>query len=284
MHRAGIALIQSDRLHAFLVQMSGFVATLIADFRSKIPLVAWVVLTLTVGISGPFGSYVALDLPARLLFWGVISAMGIGVGAAIRAFVHAVIGLSDLQRGAFLVALLSSVIMTLPLHALADRMFDPDKATAPDLPDIALFIFATSLGIGAFRHARESRPDDVASPLVPILPDLPASETETVPPPRVVQRLDPELHGRLVALTVRDHYVDVFTVRGKGSLLMRFADAMAETGEEEGVQIHRSHWVALWAIKGVEREGGRIWVRMCPELRLPVSRTHRVKLEERGLL
>lgn len=264
--------------------MAAFLATLIADLRSRVPLVAWAVVTLTIGISGPFGSYVALDLPARLLFWGVIAAMGISVGAAIRAFVHTVIGLSDLQRGAFLVAMMSTLIMTLPLHALADRMFDPDKATAPNLPDLALFIFATSLGIGAFRHAREMRPEEEASTLVPLAPETPDDDSQAAQLPRVVQRLDPELHGRLIAMSVRDHYVDVYTSQGKGSLLMRFADAMDETGEVEGVQIHRSHWVSWGAIKGVEREAGRIWVRLCPELRLPVSRTHRDKLEERGLL
>lgn len=64
---------------------------------------------------------------------------------------------------------------------------------------------------------------------------------------------------------------------------MRFADAILEAEGEAGAQIHRSHWVAWWAVKGVERDGGRLFLRMCPELRLPVSKTHVGKLEEGGL-
>ena len=266
--------------------MAVFSAALIADFRSKVPLVVWVLVTVPVAISGPFGSYVALDLPARLLFWGVIVAMGIGVGAIIRAFAHVVMGPGHLQRRALLVALLSTLSMSWPLHALADRMFDPGKANAPDLPDLALFIFATSLGIGAFRYTRVvPRTGEAVLPEPqPPVPDPPAADDPPEPLPRVVQRLEPCLQDRLLALSVRDHYVDVYTAQGKSSLLMRFADAMAETGDAEGVQIHRSHWVAWDAIRTVEREAGRVWVRLRPDLRLPVSRTHRVKLEERGLL
>ena len=102
--------------------------------------------------------------------------------------------------------------------------------------------------------------------------------------PRIVRRLDAALQGRLVAMTVRDHYVDVYTVKGRGSVLLRFADAMAEAEGEAGGQIHRSHWVAWWAVTGVDKAEGKVWVTLAQDMRLPVSKSHRAKLEERGLL
>ncbi len=259
--------------------MALILATWMDDFRSPFPFVIWAAVSLVVGLSGPFGSYVALDLPERLMFWAGIIGLGVLAGSLLRAIVTVAFGLRDFQRGAFLVAVLSSVLMTGPLYALADRMFDHGKAEAPSVADISLFIFAISLSVGAVRAAREG---DAALHLTPI-PD-PGTEEEAMALPRIVQRLDSALQGRLVAMTVRDHYVDVFTTAGRGSVLIRFADAMQEAEGEEGVQIHRSHWVALWTVRGIERESGKIFVRLCPELRLPVSRSHRPKLEERGLL
>lgn len=262
--------------------MALILATWMEDFRSPVPFVMWAAVSLVVGLSGPFGSYVALDLPQRLMFWGAVIGIGVLVGALLRAIVTIAFGLRDFQRGAFVVAVLSAVMMTGPLYALADRMFDHGKAAAPSLADISLFIFAISLSVGAVRAARDG---DTALHLTTPEPEPePEPQVEVVPPPRIVQRLDSALQGRLVAMTVRDHYVDVVTTAGRGSVLIRFADAMQEAEGEEGVQIHRSHWIALWSVAGIERETGKIFVRLCPDLRLPVSRSHRAKLEERGLL
>ena len=101
--------------------------------------------------------------------------------------------------------------------------------------------------------------------------------------PRVVARLEPHLHGALLSLTGRDHYVDVRTAAGTGAILMRFSDAMAEVAPVEGAQIHRSHWVAWAAIEGIARDGGKPVVVTGTE-RLPVSRRYRQALVDRGLL
>ncbi|MEM6374550.1 MAG: hypothetical protein AAF727_17510, partial [Pseudomonadota bacterium] len=48
--------------------------------------------------------------------------------------------------------------------------------------------------------------------------------------PRLLNRLPAEQRGALIRISVRDHYVDIVTVQGVTSLLMRFSDAMAELG------------------------------------------------------
>lgn len=74
------------------------------------------------------------------------------------------------------------------------------------------------------------------------------------------------------------------TSAGPSSLLMRFSDAIEETLGVPGAQVHRSHWVAWDAVTGVEREPGKLFLILTDGSRIPVSRAHRDKLEERGLI
>ena len=55
---------------------------------------------------------------------------------------------------------------------------------------------------------------------------------------------------------------------------MRLSDAIAETRGIDGLQIHRSHWVARNAIVGLTRENGRPVVALVTGVTLPVSRTY----------
>lgn len=72
---------------------------------------------------------------------------------------------------------------------------------------------------------------------------------------------------------MQDHYVDVHTDKGNTLVLMRLADAIAEMEGVSGMQIHRSHWVALDAVAGSLRKDGRLFLRMTDEKLLPVSRS-----------
>jgi len=98
---------------------------------------------------------------------------------------------------------------------------------------------------------------------------------------RLMLRIDPALRGPLISISVRDHYVDVRTRSGQASLLMRLSDAISETEGVDGAQVHRSHWIAWDAVEGVEREGGNLVLRMAQGARIPVSRLHRAKVEQR---
>lgn len=71
---------------------------------------------------------------------------------------------------------------------------------------------------------------------------------------------------------VDDHYVEVLTERGKTLVLLRLSDAIRETVGVPGVQIHRSHWVALAAVSRVVRSDGKVFAELPNGLRLPVSR------------
>ena len=248
-----------------------------ADLSRAVPYVAWACTSMVLAVAGPFGSYAVLSFPERLAFWGGAMALGLLVGMSARAFVRGTLGMTDMRAVTVLVALICAALLYWPLWELAQVLYPDKTGFSASLGDTALLVFSVSLTIGAFRGVVDL---SAAQSLHP----LPEAEARAAPLPRVVLRLEPEMQGRLIAMTVRDHYVDIYTDKGRASLLMRFADAMEETGPEPGDQIHRSHWVAWWAVKGVERSPGKLWVRMCPELRLPVSRTYRERVVLRGLL
>lgn len=75
----------------------------------------------------------------------------------------------------------------------------------------------------------------------------------------------------------------MLTDRGKTLLLLRLSDAINETAGEAGVQIHRSHWVALAAVSKVVRAQGKLFVELPDGRRLPVSRSFLAAAREAGI-
>lgn len=264
------------------------------DLRSPVPYVVWFLLTVLFGLSGPFGSYEVLPLLPRVAFWAVGTALSIWAALAIRALVYGGLGLKKFRDGAVLTAVLVCLVLTGPLLVVVDRFLSNSLRHMPTLAEVAIFVFATTLGIGAFRHslAREFRlspPEEKGDDLfAQILADdggvaVPGLSPEP-PRPRLLDRLPEDLRDDLVSLQVRDHYVDVETTRGRTSLLMRFSDAIAEADGAEGDQVHRSHWVAWAHVERVEKTGGKLFVVLNCGRRVPVSRNYRDRLADRGLI
>ena len=109
-------------------------------------------------------------------------------------------------------------------------------------------------------------------------------ETENSLPPAILDRLPFALRAPLIALSVEDHYVRVHTTRGNEMILMRLSDAMREVGTTNGLQVHRSHWVATDAIKSVQRKGDGAVLTLSNEIEIPVSRSNMPAIKAAGLL
>ncbi len=73
------------------------------------------------------------------------------------------------------------------------------------------------------------------------------------------------------------------TGRGSELVLLRLADAIAEAGEGAGVQLHRSHWVAVAAISKVTHDNCKPSVETTGITRLPVNLTYLSVLKKAGL-
>ena len=60
--------------------------------------------------------------------------------------------------------------------------------------------------------------------------------------------------GQLISVSAQDHYVSITTSGGADLIRMTLSDAIALIEPGVGVQIHRSHWVALSAIQNVNEQ------------------------------
>ena len=261
----------------------------------------WGFATLIAAILGPMGSYENCTFDHRLWLWGMWIGLFAVIGTGVRSFVHNVLRLRDFHRGGLLTAVLVACGVGFPVNAMNLLAVLPDVGGPylnADLPEIAAMVFVFSLAIVAHHHFWPVPAGAVvqAGPIrakpVPPTPVLAVPEAlvepqvvaEVVTLPRIVARLEDGLRGPLVALSVRDHYVDVQTTLGRGTVLMRLGDAVEEVGPVPGAQVHRSHWVAWDQVIGVEREQGRLFLRMAAGPNIPVSRNNRDRLVERGLI
>lgn len=99
--------------------------------------------------------------------------------------------------------------------------------------------------------------------------------------PRLLTRLSAShADAQLYAIGSEGHYVRVFTDRGDELVLMRMKEAMAEVGDVEGMQVHRSWWVARDAVRESRNAQGRLELNIMNQLWVPVSRTFRSAWQE----
>lgn len=102
-------------------------------------------------------------------------------------------------------------------------------------------------------------------------------------PSRFLERLPVRLRGAEIwAVEAEDHYLRVHTSAGQDLILLRMADAVAELEGQEGMQVHRSWWVARAAIADARRGDGRATLTLKDGAEAPVSRTYAAELRRRG--
>jgi len=75
----------------------------------------------------------------------------------------------------------------------------------------------------------------------------------------------------IVAVSSDLHYLNVWTVAGRTTVLGNLRDVIADLGEL-GMQVHRSHWVAHTHVRRIVGNAGNAACILSNELRIPVSR------------
>ncbi|WP_377295614.1 LytTR family DNA-binding domain-containing protein [Rhizobium sp. SGZ-381] len=239
-------------------------------------------------LSGPFGTYEALSPVGRLLYWAAMVLLTFGLANFAGTLTGITLSRRGIRRRSALVpiGLAAGLAAGLGVTLIEGVVFGlrPDPLrTLTTMFGYALVIGMTITVISfVFRRADATRQEKEREMTV-AQPDRPAAPA-AAPTPALVRRLPLDKRGRIVSLTVRDHYVEVTTLKGKALLLMRLSDAIEEAGAVNGVQLHRSHWVAVDAIRAIHRVNGRLEVETLTDERLPVSRTHAARLRDAGLL
>jgi DNA-binding LytR/AlgR family response regulator len=93
-------------------------------------------------------------------------------------------------------------------------------------------------------------------------------------PETIRAKLPPRLaRARLIAIEAEDHYLRVHTEAGSDLILMRFGDAISALSSHDGMQVHRSWWVARRSVESVLWKKGRGTLTLEGGISTPVSAT-----------
>lgn len=215
------------------------------------------------GLTGPFGTFAGLGLPARLAYWAVTVFVTYLAAAAIVGRLAVLVPFAGLPTplAYAIYGAVAGVPVAILVWGINFAVFGRDGAI--DLPVLVAYTMVIAAVVSA-----------VVTIFFLRFEQAPAAPGPQPARPRILDRLPPQLRGELSHLSVQDHYVEVRTDRGGRLVLMRLADAIAETGGAEGLQVHRSHWVALNQVAATHRRGGRLVLTMRDGTEVPVSRTY----------
>ena len=89
-----------------------------------------------------------------------------------------------------------------------------------------------------------------------------------------VARLPRAIGQNIVAISSDMHYLHVYTTLGRCMVLGALRDA-AEALRDDGILVHRSHWVAHDHVKRLGRKDANWYCEMSNGIRIPVSRRNR---------
>lgn len=226
------------------------------------------IVSLIVGLTGPFGTYVGLALAERVVYWTFV---------VVGTFFVASFSLSLADR--WLSRRIASQIAVGAIGALA--------AAIP----ISMLVFVAGTVFGMAPRAMDvanhyAQAAAITFGLTLLFSMLERNKTKpsALATPSILDRLPETKRGALVRIGVHDHYVDVITDQGRHLVLMRLKDAIGETAPEDGLRVHRSHWVAKRGIEGSQRKHGRLFLRMTDGTTVPISRTYLKAARQAGLL
>ncbi|MFG5382964.1 LytTR family DNA-binding domain-containing protein [Yoonia sp. R2-816] len=239
--------------------------------RKSLVVLIMVVLAVVVG---PFGTYEALSLSQRAVYWSV-ALLGVGFFmevAIVLTLTHPALAHIDHYIrlfGAVLFAAVPGAVVILFLEGLYREVI-PTPAFG-----LTIWLFVAVVGciMGLIEYRKGGfLPVKMPTPEMAPLPPEKASSRPHTPGEVFLRRLRPDLGRELVSLSIQDHYLEVVTRAGSETLLMRMADAEAELDGYPGMRVHRSHWVGLDAVKSLNRSGNKWTVDLHDGRSLPVSR------------
>lgn len=237
-------------------------------------------------VLGPYGTYAALELWPRITFWSLDilgsaiimswilhvffnSRITAAISAPLRFFLGIAIG--AVPAAAFVAMICETVGASLHLNLPLPVVYFQIVVMALSVFTVEFVVWPLFLPARAKPHARAPTGPQAAPPAPGNSPTAP---NQLIAHP-FFDRLPGELRGgRLVSISMQDHYAHIVTTRGEHLMLMRLRDAMDLVSDIPGAQIHRSHWAAAGMARSLERDGRRHVLVMNDNRRLPVSATY----------
>lgn len=240
-------------------------------FSMQIAILVLIGVVILMAISGPFGTLESMGFGPRLGYWGVTVPATFALGVFTSASVaEATRGQLPNWLARTIVALATAIVIGLFVALLNWLAFGQSPAEFGYIGPLMLSVMATAAVVTAiFQYLSDRTQDD--TPIAAISAPL-------------LDRIELAKRGALISLTVQDHYVEVTTTKGSALVLMRLSDAIRETPPVDGLQIHRSHWVALNQVRAARREGDKVILTLSDARELPASRSNIKALKEHGIL
>jgi len=203
----------------------------------------------------------------RILFWGSTISTGAGMGILLIPWVFIKGPLRDQKVVLQLAAL--SAIASIPVVAVVAAFSDGFTGGWPlynwPLQYFLSFAIAILINTGGY----------IGMKAAGWIPDtsIPAAETLT-PVSQFLERLPAKYHSaELYAVSSEDHYIRVHTDCGEELVLMRLADALRELSDADGLQTHRSWWVARIGVAESVSKNGKYSLILKTGTNVPISRS-----------
>ncbi|MDO1582376.1 LytTR family DNA-binding domain-containing protein [Rhizobium oryzicola] len=242
-------------------------------------------------IVGPFGTAHSMPFIRRLAFWLLLHTTAFAIASIIIVFIVSWWGGTGIKRLATMMvgAAIAAVPIGIAVEGLQAGFADQGVSLASALEQIKVSLLLSPL-LCALTYLTMSGPhplteqvplQDTGAPLpeqaaMPEQQATPAPAAAAAPP--ILARLKPQHRGRLLRLSVQDHYTEVVTSRGRELILLRFADAVTESAPVPGQRIHRSHWIADDHVGWLKKDNGKLLVVTASGTALPVSRPYEAEM------
>lgn len=249
------------------------------NFIVKLPSIKEIAVILSIGIVlgylGPLGSYES-PLLIRLLYWVVAVAVGYIVYNSVYHFCYFYAEKKNIPYliTFFVGAIVSAFFLTFIVAAYTNYFWDiPNgywQRYVIHYPQV--FIIGIAIGtidifmrrnIGKKRSSKNN--------------DHRAGDD-------FLNRLPTEIGKELICFVMEDHYLRIYTSDGEHLLLHRMKDALQELTDYNGIQVHRSWWIAIDKVKKVKKERRKATITMTNGVEVPVSQKYLPLIKEVGLI
>jgi hypothetical protein len=234
-----------------------------------------------------FGVYstAEIPMPERIVYWTILMTVGYGSAIIVNPLIfdrwmpesHPALQIA-------VVACLISIPVTIGLilieYVSSGQIQDPSWWWTRFGYVIVISALLTAGGWAIGLLGKKAAPVPAGAPLPGSAATVPA------PAPLVfADRLPAKFRSAEIhAVSAEDHYLRVHTSVGETMILMRLADAIRELAALEGLQTHRSWWVARQGLADVTKGDGRVTLKLKSGVEAPVSRANLKVVKDAGWL
>lgn len=251
-------------------------ASKLTDRPVTIILVSWFVGSIVLGLLGPFGTFNILSLPTSLIFWFSVTALGLTILVPLNIVTKRIFGSGRhrffydvVQTPVFTLIYLEPLQRLIIWYAKGEEVFGRVHTTMAIVAATLFLILIREIAIALRRpsaHAHNNQPNE------PLQQAAPCPLTARLP-----DNTDPVIWS----VSSDNHHIIVRGPTSQSVVLMRFSDALLALSTRQGVQVHRSHWVADEAIGSWMVDGHRLAIQLHDGHMIPVSKTFAETVQRR---